>query len=83
VYGGPHLVVRYGNGDEVEYLTVVFACTVLAGTPRSDGDETIDVRFWRAGENPVLSSWLQPLFTTFLEREAASRFEPPTWQPPA
>lgn len=43
VLGGPDFRMRYPNGDEAAYVSIVFDGHVTAGTPRPDGDETIEV----------------------------------------
>lgn len=81
IFGGPDFVVRYENGDETQYVMVAFECAVLSGTPQSDGQETIDVRFWGATEAPRMSSWLKPLFPMFLKPETIPGFQSPKWRP--
>jgi 8-oxo-dGTP pyrophosphatase MutT (NUDIX family) len=44
VYDGP--AVTYANGDRAHYVTVAFRCRAVDGTPRPDGDETTDARFF-------------------------------------
>jgi 8-oxo-dGTP pyrophosphatase MutT (NUDIX family) len=83
LYGGPNFVVHYDNGDEAQYVMAAFECAVRGGTLRSDGSETIDVRFWAADENPNLAPWLKSMFSVFLARKAEALFEPATWTPPA
>lgn len=46
VFGGPDFRVRYDNGDEVAYVMAVFECEVVSGTPRADGDETLEARYF-------------------------------------
>jgi 8-oxo-dGTP pyrophosphatase MutT (NUDIX family) len=52
IYGGP--VVTYRNGDRVDYLTLTFRCRIVGGSPKPDGSETIDVRFFPADRLPPL-----------------------------
>ncbi len=52
VLGGPELRVRYPNGDETSYVSVVYAATVVSGSPRPDNDETTAVRWWLPEEIP-------------------------------
>jgi len=81
VYGGPNFVVHYENGDEAQYVMVVFECAIQGGVLRSDGVETTDVRFWGADESPNLAPWLRTMFPIFPGRMAGALFEPPTWSP--
>lgn len=39
VFSGPEYTIRYPNGDEVVYITSVFECEVLSGSPEPDFDE--------------------------------------------
>jgi 8-oxo-dGTP pyrophosphatase MutT (NUDIX family) len=43
VAGGPQFRLTYPNGDQVSYVSIMFDARVLEGTPRADGDETIEV----------------------------------------
>lgn len=83
IYGGPNYVVHYDNGDEAQYVMVAFECAICGGTLQSDGQETTDVRYWAAEEDPRLAPWLRTMFPVFLRREARALFEPPTWSPPS
>jgi ADP-ribose pyrophosphatase YjhB (NUDIX family) len=62
-YGGPEFVVRYPNGDEVQYAMMAFRCRVVGGEPRPDWDETTAVQYWSAEELATLPTpaWLQTL----------------------
>jgi 8-oxo-dGTP pyrophosphatase MutT (NUDIX family) len=46
VLGGPQFRLRYGNGDLVSYVPTVFDARVLAGTPRPDGEEVLEVAWF-------------------------------------
>jgi ADP-ribose pyrophosphatase YjhB (NUDIX family) len=50
VLGGPRFRVRYPNGDETAYVSVVYEARVLGGTERADGDETIELGWIRIGD---------------------------------
>ncbi len=41
--GGPGFRVRYANGDETAYVTIVYEARVVAGAQRPDGDEVLDL----------------------------------------
>ena len=83
VYGGDETVVRYPNGDETQYVMIVFDCAVRGGAPRADGDETLEVRYVAADEARALAltPWLRHLIDTFYARREG-HFAPPTWRPP-
>ena len=48
VYSGPEFVVRYPNGDEAAILSITFACRPVAGEPRVNDDESLEIRLFRA-----------------------------------
>jgi ADP-ribose pyrophosphatase YjhB (NUDIX family) len=52
VVGGPEFRVTYPNGDVTSYVVTVFDATVAGGTPRPDGDETSEVRWWAPDQLP-------------------------------
>jgi ADP-ribose pyrophosphatase YjhB (NUDIX family) len=84
VYGGPEFIVRYPNGDESQYVMIVFECDVVGGTLRPDDDETLEARFWTADEAAALplTPWLRTMLPTFYTRPASAHFLPPRWRPP-
>lgn len=83
VYGGPEFIVRYPNGDESQYVMIVFECDVLGGGIQADGEETTEVRYWTADEAAALevTPWLRTMLGTFYARPAAADFAPPRWRP--
>ena len=64
VLGGPRFRLTYANGDEVAYVTTVFDARVTEGTPRPDGDETIEVQWFTTRElaQAPLTDFTQALF---------------------
>jgi len=84
VYGGPECVVRYPNGDEVQYVITAVGATVVGGAPRPDGEETAAVRYWSAAEAARLSlaPWLRALLPTVFAGPAGAALAPATWTPP-
>jgi ADP-ribose pyrophosphatase YjhB (NUDIX family) len=85
VYGGPELVVRYENGDETQYVMIVFECVVRSGDLRADEEETIDARFWSRGDavDLRLADWLVNFIDVFFEPPTGAHFSPATWDPAA
>jgi 8-oxo-dGTP pyrophosphatase MutT (NUDIX family) len=53
VLGGPDFRITYPNGDQTSYVTTVYEAVVTDGTPRADGDETVDVAWWDAAALPI------------------------------
>jgi 8-oxo-dGTP diphosphatase len=83
VHGGPEFVVRYPNGDETQYVIVVFACEVRGGAPRADGDETTDVAFFSAEEVRALplAPWLAGVIGGYFDPAGSPPFAPPQCRP--
>jgi 8-oxo-dGTP pyrophosphatase MutT (NUDIX family) len=44
----------YANGDKVWYVSTIFACDVISGTPRVNDDEALDVRYFPTGALPAI-----------------------------
>lgn len=69
VFGGERYRHTYGNGDRVEYLVVVFACSVIGdppaeGTPAGHDSETLELRWFAPEAMPRLALPYPPeLFT--------------------
>jgi ADP-ribose pyrophosphatase YjhB (NUDIX family) len=63
-YGGPEFVVRYPNGDEVQYAIMAFRCRVVGGELRPDGEEVSSVQYWNAAQLATLPmpTWLQRIY---------------------
>jgi 8-oxo-dGTP pyrophosphatase MutT (NUDIX family) len=83
VYGGPHFLVHYPNGDETQYISIMFECDVVSGEPRPDGDETMDVRFHTLDEARALrlSPWLVEVLARLYDQTSLPWFEPTDWRP--
>lgn len=52
--GGPDFRGTYANGDQIACVTTVYEAEVVGGRPRPDGEETVDVRWFEAGEIATL-----------------------------
>jgi 8-oxo-dGTP pyrophosphatase MutT (NUDIX family) len=48
--GGPQFRLRYPNGDETAYVTIVYGARLIGGVPQADGDETDDVSWFGLSE---------------------------------
>jgi len=46
LYSGPSQRFRYPNGDEIQGFSIAFVVRKWNGTPRPDGEEASQVRFW-------------------------------------
>lgn len=84
VYGGPSFVVRYPNGDETQYISVMFECGVISGDPHADEDEVQAVKYWTQDEASrlQLAPWLTAILPRLYEPARTPWFEPPRWRPP-
>jgi ADP-ribose pyrophosphatase YjhB (NUDIX family) len=84
VFGGPLCTGTYSNGDRVAFVSTVFAGRVLGGTPRPDGVETLEVRYFARDEiaglrcKPHVRLFVDALFAS----GDAAQFQAPTWHPP-
>lgn len=54
IYSGPDFYMRYPNGDEAMILSVAFACRPIAGEPRVNDDESLEVRYFPPDALPPL-----------------------------
>ncbi len=52
LYSGPSQSHKYPNGDEVQGFAIAFIVREWAGTPRADGVEGSEVRFWPLDDLP-------------------------------
>ena len=55
VWGGPGFVVRYPNGDEVEFTAIVFECAAVGGALSCEGDETAELGWFDPADRPPLA----------------------------
>jgi 8-oxo-dGTP pyrophosphatase MutT (NUDIX family) len=69
VLGGPDYRHRYGNGDKVELILILFDCRVVGGELRPQSDETRALRYLAPAEFP-------PLILPFPPELFAPRTEP-------
>lgn len=83
VYGGPDFLVRYPNGDETQYLSTMFDCSIESGEPRPDGDEVTSVRFFTLDEarQLPLSPWLVRVLPRLFDVTSPPWFEHSAWSP--
>jgi 8-oxo-dGTP pyrophosphatase MutT (NUDIX family) len=83
VFGGPDCVVRYSNGDEVQYVVSVFGCTIVGGAAQPDGDETEEIRYVSKADAAKLnlSTWLRSNLDAVYAAPTGETFTPATWMP--
>lgn len=84
VFGGPLHQATYANGDRVAWVSTLFGARVVGGSPRPDGEETLECRYVRRDEAASLR--LKPHMGAVLDAawrtDGRARFAPPTWRPP-
>lgn len=63
VFSGPEYIINYPNGDEVVYVTSVFECELIKGTPEPDFDELEACQFFSKTQIVELETpaWLDDL----------------------
>lgn len=85
VFGGQRCTSTYANGDQLSWVSTVFAARRLHGELRPDGVETLEVRYFNAEETRAVRC--KPHVAMFLEaawgRHAHAQFQPATWRPAA
>ena len=52
LHSGPNQRFKYPNGDEIQGFALAFIVRDWAGTPKADGVEGSEVRFWPVGDLP-------------------------------
>ena len=82
-YGGPEFVVRYPNGDEVQYAIMAFRCRVMGGTLRPESDETTAARYWTEPQVASLAvpPWLETLRPSIFASANITGADPRKWSP--
>ena len=85
LYGGPACLVRYANGDEVQYVISAIGARVIGGHAAADGDETVALCYCSEAEARELrlAPWLRAHLALVYNGPSGSAFSAPTWQPPA
>lgn len=82
--GGPDLMVDYSNGDKAAYIGTIFRGRIIRGTPRPDGDEILDVRYFSREELARVphSRWMDQCMSLLFSPDARPHFVQPSWTPP-
>jgi ADP-ribose pyrophosphatase YjhB (NUDIX family) len=83
VFGGPACSVTYSNGDRMAFISTVFGARVLRGTPKPDGEEILELRYF--SHEQALALPCTPHVAQCLEAAAgfkgAAAFQTSDWQP--
>jgi len=73
VYSSPDFYVTYPNGDMVQQFTACFACRVVGGDSRPDGEEVLDLAYFPPDCLPDVPSWYRAMIADYVSgREEAS-----------
>lgn len=67
----------YPNGDRCEYLSVWFRCRAVGGTPRPDGEESIEVAWFAPDALPEVSDRVHLRIATTEAATGDAWFTPP------
>ena len=83
VFGGPHYVVHYRNGDRTSYVSSVFEAVIESGDFRPDGTELHELRFVTESEAAALTlaPWVAEVLAAVFRHDGGGAFRPPTWTP--
>jgi 8-oxo-dGTP pyrophosphatase MutT (NUDIX family) len=84
VFGGPGFVVRYGNGDETQYVMSVFECSIESGVLAGVTDEVTACRFIPEDEfrTLVVTPWTREVLPICYSRPREPVIGHVTWAPP-
>ncbi len=55
VFGGERFRHIYPNGDQVEYIVVVFECEITSGKLKSIDGESLKLQYFSFSEKPTLA----------------------------
>lgn len=71
VYGGEDQRLTYKNGHQVEYLTVVFECSIKDGQLTPDNEEMSDLQYFPEHQiPPIVNRYPKYIFSSSQEEKA-------------
>jgi 8-oxo-dGTP pyrophosphatase MutT (NUDIX family) len=84
ICGGPGCTVRYRNGDVNSYLIIVFEGRVVQGVARPDGEELLELGYFREAEiaSVATAGWLPEILPDLFHPRRNASFRRATWRPP-
>jgi 8-oxo-dGTP pyrophosphatase MutT (NUDIX family) len=84
VFGGDHCATTYPNGDQIAWVATLFEARPLEGSPRPDGEEVAEARYFDPVELAALP--MRPHMRMFLDAARNAKpggfFQPTTWLAP-
>ena len=72
VYAGPHVV--YSNGDQVDYITIVFLCSAISGDPHPADGENLEAKYFPLDQLPPMRDDHERNVTAALAGTSAAAF---------
>jgi 8-oxo-dGTP diphosphatase len=83
VYSGPDFRIRYPNGDETMIVSITFACRPMAGEPRVNDDESLEIRYFSPDALPPMERRHHLRIEDALRHDPRARFRAtPSADPP-
>ena len=71
VYGGEEQRFTYGNGHQVEYITIVFECKIKEGKLNPDNEEMKELQFYSEDQVPMIANnYPDYIFSSIQEEKA-------------
>jgi 8-oxo-dGTP diphosphatase len=74
VYSGPDFLIRYANGDRTMIVSITFACRPIAGEPRVNDEESLEVRYFPPDALPPMERRHHLRIEDALRRDPRARF---------
>ncbi|MET4780315.1 NUDIX domain-containing protein [Glaciihabitans sp. UYNi722] len=68
-------MIRYPNGDESQYLDLVFRCSYISGEPFPTDGENTEAGWYRLDTLPDMADEMRARISVAVEGNAAARFE--------
>lgn len=75
VFADPDTIVRYPNGDQCRFLTLVFRCEPLGGIPTINDEESLEIAYFAPEALPDLSPRHLRYLHAALRDEPTAHFE--------
>jgi 8-oxo-dGTP pyrophosphatase MutT (NUDIX family) len=67
-------IVRYPNGDLVQFLAIVMVCRAVGGQARVNDEESLEVGFFPTDALPALGEYQRSVLAMVLENDPRTRF---------
>jgi ADP-ribose pyrophosphatase YjhB (NUDIX family) len=79
VYSSPRYLVTYPNGDQVQQVTLCYACRLQGGVLRPQASEILQLEFFEPAALPPRPRWYADMLDHYFQRDPLSGpyFDPP------